>query len=86
MLQKNDGFGIEPGVWFRLSVGGITGHKDFAKETGIIVKPVTASALISRLTAVVMSPRQFVRTDTYFGPSRRRRTSSDFEGPNRRRT
>lgn len=25
-----DGFGAEPGVWFRLGIGGITGHKDFA--------------------------------------------------------
>jgi ferredoxin-nitrite reductase len=38
-----DGFGVEPGVWFRLGIGGITGHKDFAKETGIIVKPAEAT-------------------------------------------
>src|SRR4030088_3551625 len=37
--EVNDGFGVEPGIWFRLGIGGITGHKDFAKETGIIVKP-----------------------------------------------
>ena len=41
-VEVKDGFGIEPGVWFRVSVGGITGHKDFAKETGIIVKPEEA--------------------------------------------
>jgi ferredoxin-nitrite reductase len=42
-VEVNDGFGVEPGVWFRLGIGGITGHKDFAKETGIIVKPADAT-------------------------------------------
>ncbi|MGE5156674.1 MAG: NirA family protein [Gemmatimonas sp.] len=42
-VEVRDGFGIEPGVWFRLGIGGITGHKDFAKETGIIVKPAEAT-------------------------------------------
>ncbi|CUI76729.1 NirA family protein [Cognatishimia activa] len=27
--------GIEPGLWFRIALGGITGHKDFAKDTGL---------------------------------------------------
>ncbi len=30
---------IEPGVWFRLGLGGITGHKDLARPTGAYVKP-----------------------------------------------
>jgi len=30
--------GIEPGVYFRLTLGGITGHKDFARDTGFMVK------------------------------------------------
>ena len=42
-VEVRDGFGIEPGVWFRLGVGGITGHRDFAKETGIVVKPEDAT-------------------------------------------
>ncbi|HET7884604.1 MAG TPA: NirA family protein [Bradyrhizobium sp.] len=42
-VEVKDGFGVEPGVWFRLGIGGITGHKDFAKETGIIVKPPEAT-------------------------------------------
>ncbi len=42
-VDVEDGFGIEPGVWFRLGIGGITGHKDFAKETGIIVRPADAT-------------------------------------------
>src|SRR6202022_776401 len=39
------GFGVEPGIWFRLGVGGITGHRDFAKETGIIVRPEEATTV-----------------------------------------
>jgi ferredoxin-nitrite reductase len=38
-VEVKDGFGVEPGVWFRLALGGITGHKDFARDTGVIVKP-----------------------------------------------
>jgi ferredoxin-nitrite reductase len=33
------GFGTQPGVYFRLSLGGITGHKDFARDSGIALKP-----------------------------------------------
>ncbi len=44
-VEVKDGFGIEPGVWFRLGIGGITGHKDFAKETGVIVQPEEATTV-----------------------------------------
>ena len=37
-VEVKDGFGVEPGVWFRLALGGITGHKDFARDTGVIVQ------------------------------------------------
>jgi ferredoxin-nitrite reductase len=44
------GFGVEPGVWFRLMLGGITGHQTFAGDTGVIVKPddatMTADAVV----------------------------------------
>ncbi|MBS0520114.1 MAG: NirA family protein [Proteobacteria bacterium] len=33
------GDGVEPGIYFRLQLGGITGHRDFAFEAGILVKP-----------------------------------------------
>ncbi len=51
-VEIKDGFGIEPGVWFRLGVGGITGHKDFAKETGIIVKPEDATMVADAIVRV----------------------------------
>jgi ferredoxin-nitrite reductase len=38
-VQVDDGFGLSPGVWFKLGLGGITGHRDFARETGVLVQP-----------------------------------------------
>ncbi len=38
-VEIREGFGVEPGVYFRLMLGGITGHKDFARDTGAIVSP-----------------------------------------------
>jgi ferredoxin-nitrite reductase len=51
-VEMKDGFGVEPGIWFRLGVGGITGHKDFAKETGIIVKPEDATKVADAIVRV----------------------------------
>jgi len=42
-VEVKDGFGVEPGVWFRLGLGGITGHRDFAKYGDIIIKPADAT-------------------------------------------
>jgi ferredoxin-nitrite reductase len=42
-VQVNDGFGLVPGVWFKLCLGGITGHRDFARDTGVLVQPKDAS-------------------------------------------
>mgnify|MGYP000013946200 CR=1 FL=1 len=41
-VEMRDGFGIESGIYFRLGLGGITGHKDFARDTGVILKPEEA--------------------------------------------
>ncbi len=30
---------LPPGIYFRLTLGGITGHKDFARDTGVLLKP-----------------------------------------------
>ena len=70
----------------------LTGYADRARVleardsgvTELIVKPVTAQAVIARLNAVIFHPRPFVRTDAYFGPCRRRTTSADYKGPERR--
>ncbi|MET4230236.1 ferredoxin-nitrite reductase [Bradyrhizobium sp. LA6.10] len=51
-FEVKDGFGVEPGVWFRLGLGGITGHKDFAKYSSIIVKPEQATAVADAIVRV----------------------------------
>jgi ferredoxin-nitrite reductase len=51
-VEVKDGHGIEPGVWFRLGVGGITGHKDFAKETGIIAQPEDATKVADAIVRI----------------------------------
>ena len=51
-VEVKEGFGVEPGVWFKLGIGGITGHKDFAKDTGIIVKPADATKISDAIVRV----------------------------------
>ena len=51
-VEVLDGFGIEPGVWFRLVLGGITGHRGFARDTGVIVKPAAAGKVADAIVRV----------------------------------
>ena len=51
-VEVKDGFGVEPGVWFRLGLGGITGHRDFAKYGDIIVKPADATKVSDAIVRV----------------------------------
>ncbi len=44
--------GAEAGVWFRLGLGGITGHQDFARSTGVYVKPDEAVAVADAIVRV----------------------------------
>jgi CheY-like chemotaxis protein len=69
----------------------ITGHSTMrrvgeARDVGVtefLSKPVTARGVIGR---VVDHPRAFVRTESYFGPDRRRRDDQSYNGPYRRKT
>jgi ferredoxin-nitrite reductase len=38
-VRIGGGFAVPPGVYFRLELGGITGHKDFARDCGVLLKP-----------------------------------------------
>src|SRR4028119_2216897 len=43
---------VEPGSYFRLALGGITGHHDFARDTGFMFRPeecVEVAAAIVRV-------------------------------------
>lgn len=51
-VELKEGFGVEPGVWFKLGLGGITGHKDFAKYSGIVVRPEDATAVADAIVRV----------------------------------
>ncbi|MCH7692469.1 MAG: response regulator [Proteobacteria bacterium] len=60
-----------------------------ARDAGItefIAKPLSAKTLMARVTAVIEHPRPFIRSPRYFGPDRRRRESSDYKGPERRKS
>ena len=57
-VEVKDGFGVEPGVWFRLMLGGITGHRDFARETGVVVRPADATQGGRRDRARLHRPRR----------------------------
>ncbi|HLK23495.1 MAG TPA: response regulator [Caulobacteraceae bacterium] len=70
----------------------LTGHSDLkhlneARDRGVtefLCKPVTAKAILSRLNAVIMEPRPFFRSETFFGPDRRRTRPAHYRGPLRR--
>lgn len=40
------------GVYFRLALGGITGHKDFARDTGILIRPDECVAVAAAVVRV----------------------------------
>ena len=37
-VEIREGAPVEPGIYYRLALGGITGHKDFARDTGVVLK------------------------------------------------
>lgn len=41
-----------PGVYFRVSLGGISGHGDFARDTGLLIKPSEAVAVAAAMIRV----------------------------------
>ena len=51
-VQVNDGFGLTPGIWFKLCLGGITGHRDFARDTGVVVEPKDACKVADAVVRV----------------------------------
>ncbi len=51
-VQVKGGFGVDAGVYFKLGVGGITGHKDFARATGVIVRPEDATFVADAIVRV----------------------------------
>ncbi len=51
-VRVDEGAGVEPGVYFRIELGGVTGHGAFAHDTGFMVRPeqcVAAAAAVVRV-------------------------------------
>jgi ferredoxin-nitrite reductase len=51
-VEVMDGEGVEPGVWFRLALGGITGHRDLARDTGVVLRPAEATRVADAILRV----------------------------------
>jgi CheY-like chemotaxis protein len=70
----------------------LTGHTHIdqvrqARDAGVnefLAKPVSVKAILARLVNVIEHPRPYIRTDSYFGPCRRRRAVTVYTGPERR--
>jgi two-component system chemotaxis response regulator CheY len=54
--------------------------------TEFLAKPFTVESLLARLTAIIEKPRPFIKTDTYFGPDRRRHADANYAGPECRKS
>lgn len=46
--------GLEPGVYFRIELGGITGHQSFASDTGFMVRPEQCVAVAAAIVRVYL--------------------------------
>ena len=71
----------------------LTGHSETkrvleSRDAGVtefLAKPISAKALYQRILNVVVNPRPFVKTKTFFGPDRRRNHGTSYVGPERRK-
>lgn len=58
-----------------------------ARDVGVtefLVKPFNARDLYRRIAQIIEKPRQFVRSEDFFGPDRRRKRDDEYKGPERR--
>ncbi len=60
-VRVEPGHGIEPGLYYRLALGGITGHRDFARPTGCVLHPEHATRVADAVLRVWI--RHGSRTD-----------------------
>ena len=70
----------------------VTGYREVsrvreARDAGVnelIIKPLTTSVLFDRIQSCVEDTRNFIRTDDFFGPDRRRGKRPPYQGVERR--
>ena len=71
----------------------LTGHSEkkrvvAARDAGVtefLAKPISAKALYQRIMNIVVNPRPFIKTRSYFGPDRRRNVNLNYVGLERRK-
>ena len=51
-VQVREGAGVEPGIWMRLVLGGISGHRDLARDTGVVCRPAECDAVADAILRV----------------------------------
>ncbi len=51
-VRVGEGQVVEPGIYFRVQLAGITGHKQFAKDCGILIKPEQCLAVAAAMIRV----------------------------------
>jgi two-component system, chemotaxis family, chemotaxis protein CheY len=59
-----------------------------ARDAGVtefLAKPISAKALYQRIVTIVVNPRPFIKTRSYFGPDRRRNVNFGYAGVDRRK-
>jgi len=72
----------------------VTGHTErrrveMARDAGvneILAKPITVAGMYQRIEEIILRPRAYVRSTSYFGPDRRRHAQPGFTGPFRRKS
>lgn len=60
-----------------------------ARDAGVtefLAKPMSARGLYERIDNCIVNPRQFIRTQTFFGPDRRRFVFPSYSGEMRRQS
>lgn len=60
-----------------------------ARDAGVtefLVKPFNARDLYRRISQVIERPRQFIRSEDFFGPDRRRKSTVEYTGDMKRDT
>jgi ferredoxin-nitrite reductase len=51
-IEVTEGAAVEPGIWMRLVLGGITGHRDIARDTGVVLRPRECNAVADAILRV----------------------------------
>ena len=51
-VQVLEGAAVEPGIWMRVILGGISGHRDLARDTGVVCRPSECDAIADAILRV----------------------------------